>query len=189
MATKGKQLRFNRERERERERERSCFSCGRRGRRVLEFFYVGTLPWTKLPGSWWPCTLTSSPASLRSPQETFLSNSTEREKTGAGSNLGQTSSRTQASSSSWSRQTEMGAERLAAASSTPHVRRRRNSSSSRSLSSCAVRRCAVSWSICSWTRRWLVLNHETVKQTRQTDQRNAKQFSSTASDATPPAVL
>ena len=142
MATKGKQLRFNPERE----RERSCFSCGRRGRRVLEFSYVGTLPWTtELPGSWWPCTLTSSPASLRSPRETFLSNSTEREKTGAGSNLGQTSSwtrRTQASSSSWSRQTEMGAERLAAAYSTPQVRRRRSSSSSRSLSSCAVRRWA-----------------------------------------------
>ena len=48
---------------------------------------------------------------------------------------------------------------------------------------------AVSWSICSWTRRWLVLNHETVKETRQTDERNAKQFSLTASDATPPAVL
>ena len=30
---------------------------------------------------------------------------------------------------------------------------------------------------------------ETVKRTRRTDQRNAKQFSSTASDATPPAVL
>ena len=192
MATKGKQLRFNLERE----RERSCFSCGRRGRSsegsVLEFFYVGTLPWTKLPVSWWPCTLTSSPASLRSPQETFLSNSTEREKTGAGSNLGQTSSRTrrtQASSSSWSRQTEIRAERLAAASSTPHVRRRRSSSSSRSLSSCAVRRWTVSWSICSWTRPWLVLSQETVKHTRQTDERNAKQFSSTASDATPPAVL
>ena len=164
MATKGKQLRFNLERE----RERSCFSCCRRGRRVLEFSFVGTLPWTKLPGSSWPCTLTSSPASLRSPRETFLSNNTEREKTGAWSNLGQTSRwtrRTQASSSSWSRQTEMGAERLAATSSTPHVRRRRrSSSSSRSLSSCAVRRWAVSWSICSWTRRWLVLNHETVEQ-------------------------
>ena len=104
MATKGKQLRFNLQRE----RERSYFSSDRRGRRVLEFSYVGTLLWTKLPGSWWPCTLTSSPAFLRSPRETFLSNSTEREKTGAGSNLGQTSSRTQASSSSWSRQTEMG---------------------------------------------------------------------------------
>ena len=50
-------------------RER-CFVCARRGRRVLESSYVGTLPWTKLPGSWWPCTLTSSPASLRRPRET-----------------------------------------------------------------------------------------------------------------------
>ena len=34
-----------------------------------------------------------------------------------------------------------------------------------------------------------ILIHETVKQTRHTDERNAKQFLSTASDATPPAVL
>ena len=39
MATKGKQLRFDLERE----RERSCFSCGRRGGRMLESSYVGTM--------------------------------------------------------------------------------------------------------------------------------------------------
>ena len=118
MATKGKQLRFNQERE----RERSCFSCGRRGRRVLEFSYVGTQPWTKLPGSLWPCTLPDPFAGLSKKSAGNLSNSTERERTGAGSNLGQTSCRTrrtQASSSSWSRQTEMGAERPAAASPVP----------------------------------------------------------------------
>ena len=82
-----------------------------------------------------------------------------------------------------------GGRRLATASSTPHVRRRKRSSSSRSPSSCAVRRRAVSWSNCSWTRRWLILNHETVKQTPPNRQRNAKQFSSTASNGTPPAVL
>ena len=190
MATKGKQLRFNLERE----RERSCFSCGRRGRRVLEFSCVGTLPsWTKLSGSWWPCTLTSSPASLRSPRETFLSNSTEREKTGAGSNLGQTSwrtRRTQASSSSWSGKLKRGQRdqlqrfplRMWEEKEVllrPDLCLRARSEDEQGADSSAPGQDEGS----------IVLNHETVKQTRQTDQRNAKQFSSTASDATPPAVL
>ena len=73
--------------------------------------------------------------------------------------------------------------------SAPHVRWRRSSSSSRSPSSCTIRSRAVSWSNCSWKRRWLILNQETVKQTCQTDKWNAKQFSSTASNATSPTVL
>ena len=67
--------------------------------------------------------------------------------------------RTQASSSSWSRQSFLptncsGGRRLAAASSSTHARRRRSSSSSRSPSSWAIRSRAVSWSSCSLTRRW-----------------------------------
>ena len=130
MTTKGKQLRFDlererererereKERERERERERSCFSASlaRARAKGVGVFLRGHPALDEVARE----LVTVHPdlfASLRSPRETFLSNSTEREKTGAGSSLGQTSSRTQASSSSWSRQTEMGAERPAAATS------------------------------------------------------------------------
>ena len=124
MATKGKQLRFNLEREREREILLLLRQARAKG---VGVFLRGHPALDEVARELVTVTLASSPASLRSPRETFLSNSTEREKTGAGSNLGQTSSRTcrtQASSSSWWRQTEMGAESLAAASSTPHVKRR-----------------------------------------------------------------
>ena len=189
MATKGKQLRFNQEREREillllRQARAKGVGVFLRGHSALDDWVARELV-TVHPDLF-------AGLSKKSAGDLIIEQHRKRENwsrkqsgTNEQSNTSNTGLFIQLIKANWN-----GAERLAAASSTPHVRRRRrSSSSSRSLSSCAVRRWAVSWSICSWTRRWLVLNHKTVKQTRQTDQRNAKQFSSTASDATPPAVL